>query len=247
MIELTVFLSNLSIFEKLKFIGEFADKYYFELPYMEDYQEIELPENYKKIIDKYSIEQLICILSNMLDDETIKQFNLQDLNKIASKFIITELEHNNFPINRNSIILDNLEPIKEFLVYEGYINDKNFYQKYGHHEKFSCLVDKEIARLLFKKEFMDDFLMMENHEIDNYGRKHHMINIFFSSWTIYKHKVEVDSKERFLNVIKNEFSHVNWKTVSRLFDVEDAEFIQTFLEKIDWEFAKEYHSKLKKK
>ena len=105
-------------------------------------------------------------------------------------------------------------------------------------------MDKELARLLLK-EFMDDFLMMENHEIDNYGRKHHMINIFFSSWTIYKHKIEIDSKERFLNVIKNEFSHVNWRTVSRLFDVEDAEFIQIFLEKIDWEFAKEYHPKLK--
>ena len=128
MIELTIFLSNLTIFEKVKFIGEFADKYYFELPYMEDYQEVELPSNYKKIIDKYSIEQLICILSNMLDDETIKQFNLQDLNKIASKFIITELEHNNFPINRNSLIFTNLEPIKEFLVYEGYIMIKTFYQ-----------------------------------------------------------------------------------------------------------------------
>ena len=102
MIELTIFLSNLTIFEKVKFIGEFADKYYFELPYMEDYQEVELPSNYK-IIDKYSIEQLICILSNMLDDETINQFNLQDLNKIASKFIITELEHNNFPINKKFI------------------------------------------------------------------------------------------------------------------------------------------------
>ena len=48
---------------------------------------------------------------------------------IASTFILTELEHFKYPMNKNSIIFKNFKPNKEFLVYECHIYDKKFYQK----------------------------------------------------------------------------------------------------------------------
>ena len=91
----------------------------------------------------------------------------------------------------------------------------------------------------------DDFIYASKKEVDNYERKHFKIEKLFRVWDIYKNLEESDKVRFFDKIIMKNFIYVNWRTVSRLFNIKDEEFIEKFNSYIDWDFAKQYHPDLK--
>lgn len=193
-------------------------------------------------------EHFVAVISTKYSNEY-----LQDIIKtppVINNLYMTMIEDESESINRDSIILTNYKPDEDYYIYNG--TDKkaksiiSFMKKYSFDEKFNSLLDSTLARINFEKENFDEFLLLENGEYpDNYERKHFMIRKFYQVWEIYK-CLSVEDKDRFFEkIIKKHFCNINWRTMSRLYDPEDKEFVEKFGNWIDKEFESKFHPKFK--
>lgn len=247
--ELENFFKTLSILDLVKFVVVLNQLYHRRLDgfdYIED-----VPEDWKKMLDSHDEEMVICSISNVLDDDTIIKYGFDEMLSHASSINMTEIRLSDYPYNPDSIIMKQYPLEEEIKVYLDAETDKSkiklFYDSYMYDEKFNENIDMELAKIHYSLIRTDAFVYAETKEVDNYERKHHEIRKFFKVWQIYKSLDNVD-KPRFLEkIIKEHHIRLNWRTVSRLFDMDDNEFIDTFNDYIDWEFAKQYHPKLKNK
>jgi len=194
-------------------------------------------------------EVIVGILSVIYKDEEL--IDVKKKLPFLRNLYLTMLEVDNFPMNKDSILLETYVPDEEYLVSckknTNETDVKKFMEKYSFDEKFSSEIDFKIAKIYYEKlEFMIFIVYTKGEEVDSYERKHYFIKKFYEIWDIYKTEINKKDKDRFFeNIIKKEFSNLNWTTMSRLYDPYDKEFLNRFSQNINSQFAKQYNPNFK--
>ena len=240
-------------------IEEFK-KYLYKLNYsIYDHCDVDLPEYnsfdiYEEIekedyLYDITLEEVMLFASTKYDDKTILDNQLEEFFDNTTNQIISILILENKNVNFDSVLLKNYKFDEEYAIYMGYTRDKDGYdldidrfnQFYSFDEKFNDNIDKMLTIYNYKLENHIELVPIEEEDCSHYERKHYKIKIFLDVWNIYKTMIEEKDKDRFFEKIIPRFKQLNWKTVSRLFDYSDKEFIEKFNKIIDWKFAKMYH------
>lgn len=200
-------------------------------------------------LEECPLEEIVCLLSTIYTNEELIEVDKHP--QLIDDLYLTMLQVDNFPMNKDSILLEKYVPDIEYLVYSKKNTNqdeiKKFMDKYSFDEKINPDMDFKIAKIYYAKWNYKTFIrFIIKEEPDNYERKHYFIRKFFEVWDIYKNEIPEEDKERFFqNVIKKDFSKLNWTTMSRLYDPNDKEFMDKFSQNIDTKFAEQYHPKFK--
>ena len=250
--------------DKLKnFINNLDDAYLIdfliilgELKYMDDEKYETIESEWKEIIEEYSPEHILSILTSFTNDKII-DLNIDKYIRHAdlSNFTIMELEKEGLQFNRSSILMSMFPYEEDYITYLDLSNNDifmsnkhiNFIEKYGVDEKIDIEgLNIKLALLRYELENVREFVIKIFGELDYYEIKHYKINIFFQVWNIYKELDHADKERFLLNVIKPYFMNINWRTVSRLYNPDDKEFVKIFVDYIDVEFALIYNPYFKR-
>lgn len=246
--QLEHFLKSLDILDLIKFLLLVNQSYHRCIDNFNRVEDDDYPNKWKEYLE-ISEEEIIIAISNIFDYDIITKYGIDKIMSHASYIIFIELEANGYKMNRQSPILKQYPVPNDIRIYYGMETDKvkcdEFYNSYSYDEKFNNVLDKELAEINFEMINDDDFIYASKKEVDNYERKHFKIEKLFRVWDIYKNLEESDKVRFFDEIIMKNFIYVNWRTVSRLFNTKDEEFIEKFNSYIDWDFAKQYHPDLK--
>lgn len=247
---LTYFIDNANDKDLLEFIRLLID-----LEYMDQEDHNNIPQSWDFIYKNYNCEEILYALT-LLPNDKIRKLEIDNYVKCMplSNFVVNELEMNGLYYNRESILMNAFPIDNEYLVYLSFKNNQieledecyPFLEKYGMKEKFNNELDIQLALLNYEIDNVREFVIKLYGELDYYEIKHYKIRTFFKVWDIYK-GLDYKDKERFYkNVMMPYFMHINWRTVSRLYDIHDIEFQELFSDYIDEEFALLYNQGYKK-
>lgn len=244
-IKLKEFLSELKSKSKLT---DFLDNVQY---FYSNYEDV-TNEEWKVILQKKRPEDILCILSEILDEDYIKDNNIINYFPFYSDFYLSYLELKNYPMNKKSSLLEFYKYNNEFLIYSKLELDENKIKDYENKYKFENKYDEETNKFLIDNKFLvenyREYIIYTELEYDNWERKHFLINIFFEVWEYYKNGLDIKYKEDFKeNILPYFYKILNWRTVSRKFNPEDEEFVKLFNKYIDYDFAKKYNSYYKSK
>lgn len=230
------FLINLSNFDLEEYIN--FHLYYNYLSVSDDNS---INESWKYFIQNYTEEDLLLLLSYFPNDKITPKIIDDVANGPISCLTIMDMEKDGLKFNRKSKLLQVFPEDSEYLKF---INNEQLDNKYFSKFNYNSEINNILSKINFELENLDLFVFRENKEVDNYGRKHYKIKKFFELWNLYKN-IKSNKKEFFDNEIYELAKYLNWKTVSRLYDINDKEFIELFDNWIDKDFANEYHPDLK--
>ncbi len=73
----------------------------------------------------------------------------------------------------------------------------------------------------------------------SYDMKHHKINIFFKIWNIYKNVDKMEKNKMEKDVLPY-FDKINWTTMSRMYPIDDKDFVKLYGNRINTSFAETY-------